>query len=103
MKILGQRIRKLRTGAGLTQGELAEKLCLGKSAVSAYETGDRTPKESVIVAIASLFNVTTDWLLGIDERDNIIDLTGFNEHEIRLIRNFVASLVDMRYEENGRK
>ena len=98
MADLGKRIRKLRTGAGLTQSDLAEKLEIKKSTVSAYENGDRKPNKDTVIKIAYLFNVTTDWLLGLDERDEVIDLTGFSDRDIRIIRQFIASIVGKRGE-----
>ena len=98
MADLGKRIRKLRTEAGLTQSDLAEKLEIKKSTVSAYENGDRKPNKDTVIKIAYLFNVTTDWLLGLDERDEVIDLTGFSDRDIRIIRQFIASIVGKRGE-----
>ena len=92
MSNFGTRLRNLRIDAGLTQAELAEKLCLKKSIISAYERERRKPPEATLVKLANFFSVTTDWLLGLDERTEVLDLTGFDEKEIRLIRHFIASL-----------
>ena len=89
---LGTKIKKLRNEAGLTQTELGEKLCLPTSVVSSYETGYRTPPLTVIADIAYLFNITTDWLIGVKNSRESLDLTGFDDSEIRVIRSLVTSL-----------
>jgi len=61
--ILHSRIRELRKTANLTQGQLAEKLSVGQSAVNRYEV-DRIPSIEVLDEIATVFNVSVDWLLG---------------------------------------
>lgn len=43
--------------------------------VSAYETSMRMPSYEVLIKIALLFNVTTDYLLGIEKRNTTKMLT----------------------------
>lgn len=61
--MLGARIAALRRQAGFSQAELAERLRISASAVGMYEQGRREPAGELLVAIASLFGVTTDYLL----------------------------------------
>lgn len=61
---LGNKIRKLRTERGWTQSELAEKLSVSESAISYYETGKREPDTETLHKLATLFNVSLDYLLG---------------------------------------
>lgn len=60
-------IRRLRKEFGMTMKELGQKLGVSESTISLYETGKRQPDNSTILAIADLFNVTTDYLLGREE------------------------------------
>lgn len=64
----GERIKKLRKEKGLTQQELGEMLGVQKSAIAKYENG-RVPnlKKETISKLADIFNVTPNYLLGIDE------------------------------------
>lgn len=55
---MGDKIKALREKAGMTQTELAEKLGVSKSVVSAYEKGIRNPSYKVLSQIAKIFNVT---------------------------------------------
>lgn len=62
----GEIIRKLRRDADLTQERLAEILSISPQAVSRWETDMAMPDVSLLPAIANLFDVTTDYLLGVD-------------------------------------
>ena len=61
--IIAKNIVLLRTGAHLTQAELAERLNYSDKAVSKWERGESLPDITVIKAIADMFGVTVDWLL----------------------------------------
>lgn len=60
---LGHIISKLRYEKGYSQIEMAEKLGVTKGAVGMWETDKRKPDYDVLIRIADLFNVTTDYLL----------------------------------------
>ena len=65
--MLGQRIALLRRRAKLSQRELAAALQVSPSAVGMYEQGRRIPAAELLVAMAALFGVSTDYLLtGVD-------------------------------------
>lgn len=59
------KIRQLRTDAGMTQRELAEKLFKSESAIRMWELGKSEPDLLSINALAEIFNVSTDVILGI--------------------------------------
>lgn len=62
---LGNRIRKARENAGVTQEELAERIGVSRSAVARWELGEIEPKLKNLVALAVELEVSTDELLGI--------------------------------------
>lgn len=66
MSILNVRIKKERQRHGWTQVEFANKLGLSKQTINNWENERRTPDPNTVVAIAELFGVTTDYLLGKD-------------------------------------
>ncbi len=75
----GQKIKKLRTDAGLSQAMLAEHIGVSVQSISNWECNNTMPDISQIVPLASILCVSTDYLLGV----------GFDEkadHET-LIRN----------------
>ena len=75
----GQKIKKLRTDAGLSQAMLAEHLGVSVQSVSNWECNNTMPDISQIVPLASILCVSTDYLLG----------AGFDEkaEQDTLIRN----------------
>lgn len=60
------RIAEQRKLLGLSQEELATKLNISQKSISKYERGDRRPSYEVLVAMASLFGVSVDYLLDND-------------------------------------
>ena len=56
--------KSLRTENGYTQDGLADMLGISRSAVSMYENGNREPDLKTLEAIADLFKVDMDYLLG---------------------------------------
>lgn len=61
--MLGDNIRKYRKSSNMSQDELAEKLEVTRQSISLWETGQTQPTLENIVALAKLFNVSTDELL----------------------------------------
>ena len=67
MKItLGENLRSLRNKENITQEQLAEALEVSPQAVSRWENGAAYPDISLLPVIANYFDVTSDYLLGID-------------------------------------
>ncbi len=64
MEIFSKRLRLLRNERGWKQSEIAEKLNFSGAMASAYENG-REPSYDILVQIARLFGVSTDYLLGL--------------------------------------
>lgn len=75
----------------MTQGELAKKLNLTKSVISAYETDLRLPSYDVLINISRIYNVSTDFLLGL-ERKQEIDLSGLTHDEIEALLNLIKAM-----------
>ncbi len=87
----GNRLKSLRTAAGYTQSELAQKLNITKSVVSYYELQERTPSPEVIVRIAKIFHVSTDYLLGVDNK-KMIDVSDLTEDDLHLLLVTIETL-----------
>lgn len=60
---LAERLKQLRTQAGWSQAELAEKIESDGRQVSRYEKGKITPSLEALVRIAETFNITIDYLV----------------------------------------
>lgn len=85
-------LKALRLNRGFTQSELAKLLGISPSAVRMYETGQRSPDYDTLKRIASLFNVSTDYLLGYDSKHAIIpELTKDEEKFLSIYREVPVS------------
>lgn len=93
---MGDKLKSLRTEKKLTQKQVADRIGLAISAVSSYESGTRYPSYDVLVKLARIFHVSTDYLLGMTDKRNV-DVTGLNDNEIEL----VSQLVDMLRNKNN--
>ncbi|MBE5925882.1 MAG: helix-turn-helix transcriptional regulator [Lachnospiraceae bacterium] len=87
---MGKKLKSLRIEKNLTQKQVADRIGLAISAVSSYESSTRYPSFDVLVKLARIFHVSTDYLLGMTDTRNV-DVTGLNDNEIEL----VSQLVDM--------
>ena len=88
---MGDKLKSLRIEKKLTQKQVADRIGLAISAVSSYESGSRYPSYDVLVKLARMFHVSTDYLLGITDKRNI-DVTGLNDNEIELVLQLVEML-----------
>ena len=61
--VFASNLIRLRTGAGMTQAELGEKLHYTDKAVSKWERAESVPDALVLKQLAALFGVTVDQLL----------------------------------------
>lgn len=74
METFGNILRALRESKGLRQEDIGALFGFGKSTVSQWESGGRQPEYAIIIKLADYFQVTTDYLLGRDERRTIYKL-----------------------------
>lgn len=73
---IGQKIRFLREKHGFKQINLANALQVSPQAVSKWERGANSPDIPILLQIARLFNVSTDFLLGVNNaHTGISDVT----------------------------
>ena len=82
--MLHERIKDLREKTGYSQTQLAKKLDVTRSSVNAWEMGLSAPTTQYVVAMARLFHVSADYLLGI-ESELSLSLDAFTEEEIALL------------------
>ena len=59
---MNARIKELRKALGLNQTEFGEKIGIKQGSVAGYESGVRTPLDSVILSMCREFNVSEKWL-----------------------------------------
>ena len=89
--MLGARIKDLRKEFGLSQVELATRMEVTKQTISNWENENIQPSIDMLVDLANVFNVTTDYLLGLDDvpRLSIEGLPlSFAAHLAQIIEDF---------------
>lgn len=91
----GKRIRSIRQNAECSQKEFCTVLDIPQSTLSAYETDRMQPTVSTLINIATKFNVSLDWLCGIDKTNGgkYIDSKsiGLRIRTLRLERNLTQT------------
>lgn len=64
---VSERLKTVRTDAGLSQKELAEKLGMPLRTYGSYERGERDISTAILLNICKVLNVSSDYLLGRDD------------------------------------
>lgn len=65
--VFGTRVYEMRKKLGLKQSELGERVGLTHKAISTIESGKRGTSFEKLVELAYVFQVSTDYLLGITD------------------------------------
>ncbi len=89
----GIRLKELRKEKNLTQKQLATRIGVKNSIISFYEMGDRNPTPEIIIELAKVFHVTTDYLMGV-EKEETVSVSGLNDHDKQIIRSLIDTLRD---------
>lgn len=88
---LADRLKMIRENAGMTQSQLAKSLHLTRSAVNGWEMGLSVPSTQCIVELAKIFNISTDYLLGM-EHGAVLDVDGLSNNEVSILMDLVNCL-----------
>ena len=70
---IGNKLKTLRKGRGLTQQELSERLDLSRATISNYEVGRRSPHLSDLRRFAEFYGVSLDYF-GVETVDESFEL-----------------------------
>lgn len=92
MDTLGTRLRKLRNQNGYTLEYVANKLGTTKVSIMRYEKDDREPKSEMLNALAGLYAVSLDYLLG--RTPNTTELTQKDKKDIA--KDLEAIMTDLQ-------
>ena len=91
---LNENIKKLRLARGLNQVEFGKAIGVSKQCVSNWENDNVMPSIEMLVKMADYFSVSTDVLLGREEKVTL-DVSGLTNEQIghvSLIVNDILSL-----------
>lgn len=89
--MLNERIKQLRIDRNLTQVELAKKLSVSKQAVSNWENDNIQPSIEMLIRIADYFSVSTDYLLGLDDK-KYLEITDLPDCKIAHIQQIIDDM-----------
>ena len=88
MRDFSEIANELRLSKNLTQTQLAERMWVKKSIISAYETDARPPSLDMLIKYAKEFNVTTDYLLGLQEH-KFINVDSLTDQQINILNSII--------------
>lgn len=91
---LSKKLKLLRQQNKLSQSEVAKRINVSSSAVSAYEADEISPSLETLVRIADLYHVSTDYLLGVNyPRDNaILNTSGLNKQQLVALQSLIDTM-----------
>lgn len=85
---VADRIKRLREQSGMTQAELAKRICVSRGTVNAWEMSISAPSCSCLAELSKVFGVSADYLLSLDDGIKI-DITDLNEREQEMVMQLV--------------
>lgn len=80
--MLAKQLKKLREANGKSQQEVCNALNIEQSTLANYENGKRIPKIDILINIASYYNVSIDYLLGLTDSKSSYGTTVFSEKQL---------------------
>jgi len=82
--MLSDSLKTLRAKHGMSQADLAKKLSVTQQAVGRWEREQTSPDFAMLKKMADIFNVSTDYLLGVHppQKNSLPSLNAKDEREI---------------------
>ena len=89
--MLNQRIRDLRLSKKMSQVELAKLIGVSKQSVSNWENDNIQPSIEMLIKLADVFSVSTDYLLGL-EQEKSLNVDGLSDKVLAHVRQLIDDL-----------
>lgn len=89
--MLGERLFLLRTQNGMSQIKLADILGKSKQSISNWENNNILPSIDMLVKLSDIFQVSTDYLLELDDRRRL-DITGLTDEQLEHIQLIINDM-----------
>lgn len=86
---LNENIRQLRLAKNLSQVDLAKSLGVTKQSISNWENNNIQPSIDMLIRLAQFFSVSTDRMLGLDQRE-YIEISGLTNQQL----SHIAAIID---------
>ena len=94
--MIGERLAEVRKDHNDRQADLAQKLNVTLYTVRSWEQEKSAPSHEMLVQICRLYHVSSDYLLGLTDRDPLLyqDLpaSAMNREDLRLLKEFADFL-----------
>lgn len=90
---MAKRLIALREKYNFSQTDIARQIGVTPALISAYENQERKPSLDKLVALADIFHVSTDYILGRSVKIDssvMVDVEGLSDKQIDIIRNIIA-------------
>lgn len=92
---IAERLINLRKKSNYSQTFVARRIGVTPALISAYEKLERNPSLDKLIALADVYHVSTDYLLGRsynDDSSKLIDVSHLSNCQIRIIRELVDNM-----------
>ena len=96
MFMFSDRIKMLREASKLSQVQLAQKIGVTKQTVSNWENDNILPSVEMLVKVCEFFNVSTDYILGLDDK-TYIEVTGLSLEIINHIQQLINDIRNKKH------
>lgn len=90
---IAKRLIALREKYNFSQSDIARQIGVTPALISAYENQERRPSLDKLVALADIFHVSTDYILGRSSKiDNsiVVNVDGLSDKQIEIIRDIIS-------------
>lgn len=95
MQSIADRLIFLRKKYNLSQTDVANQIGVTPALISAYEKLERKPSIDKLIALADIFHVSTDYILGRTLKNDssaVVSVEGLSEKQIKIIRELILEL-----------
>lgn len=104
--MIGEKLKEIRESKGMNKKEFAQYLGLKYTTYNNYEIGSREPSSDFLILISEKFDISIDYLLGLndqkeilhsyqlsaEEYDYIVQLRQLDDHDRQVVRNLMIEL-----------
>lgn len=90
-----KRLESLRKSYNITQKQLADKLGVAKQTVSNWENDNILPSVETLIRICKFFNVSTDYMLGLDDK-NYIEVSDLSLETLSHLQQIINDIKNNR-------
>lgn len=88
---MGNKLRRLRKAKRMTQEELGHAVGVSNVMISSYELSTRQPAYEVLIRLAKFFEVSIDYLFGL-EKELAVSVEGLSDKHLALVISIIDQL-----------